>query len=192
MGVLGQPACSIKSAAPGWAGCWRHVARELSAALCRASGRWPRCRAARGQRGELQGSFSRESGRSSPTRSHSAFCLFCCRRPRSGGFLLLDATRCRVWTCRARPLGSRCPCLPACSGARAARLRSPPVSGAGAGGLRRDLSLGAGRYRLTRVNSRQGRLGTAASPWTPRSCGSRPFAENTPEPRALGCIYLSA
>lgn len=46
-----------------------------------------------------------------PTRSHSAFCLFCCRRPRSGGFLL-DATRCRVWTCRARPLGSHCPCLP--------------------------------------------------------------------------------
>lgn len=46
-----------------------------------------------------------------PTRSYSAFCLFCCRRPRSGGFLL-DATRCRVWICRVRPLGSHCPCLP--------------------------------------------------------------------------------
>lgn len=46
-----------------------------------------------------------------PTRSHSAFCLFCYWRPRSGE-CLLDATRCRVWTCGARPLRSHYPCLP--------------------------------------------------------------------------------
>lgn len=181
---INQPV-SGKSATPGWARCNPGAQRCPLSSIREMAVVQGRSGPARGAAGQLfQGKRLVV-----PTRSHSAFCLFCCRRPRSGGFLL-DATRCRVWICRVRPLGSHCPCLPARSGARAAGLQSPPVSGAGAGGLHRDLSLSAGRYRLNGANSRPRRLGTAASRWT--GCGSVSFAKKTPEPRALdGCVYLS-
>ena len=44
----------------------------------------PRCRDARGQRGELQGNFSQGKRPVVPTTSLSAFCLFSCRRLESG------------------------------------------------------------------------------------------------------------
>ena len=44
----------------------------------------PRCRDARGQRGELQGNFSQGKRPVVPTRSLPAFCLFSCRRLESG------------------------------------------------------------------------------------------------------------
>lgn len=97
-----------------------------------------------------------------PTRSHSLsfVCFATGGRGAAGACWMPRAAGCGfAGLARSDP---HYPCLPGRSSARAARLQSPPVSGAGAGGLSRDLSLGVGRYRLTRANSQPGRLGTAA------------------------------
>jgi hypothetical protein len=61
-----------------WAGAHRGAGRA-------GLGGGTRCRAAQGQRGELQCNFSQGTRPVVPTRSHPAFCLFCCRRPRAAG-----------------------------------------------------------------------------------------------------------
>lgn len=157
------------------------AAQELSTALYRASGRWPWCRAAWGQRGELQGSFSWESGWSSPLEATPPFVCFAAGgRGAAGSCWMPRAAGCGfAGFARSDPTALACR---ACSGARAARLRSPPVSGAGAGGLHRDLSLDAGRYRLTRANPRPRRLGTAASRRTGRCPVGLLYQENSQAP----------
>lgn len=62
-------------AGPGWRA--ERAARRPPAAR-------PRCRDARGLRGELQGNFSQGKRPVVPTRSLPAFCLFSCRRLESG------------------------------------------------------------------------------------------------------------
>jgi hypothetical protein len=89
---------------------------------------------------------------------------------------------------RSDPTALACRAL---SGARAAGPRSPPVSGAGAraGGLHCDLSLGAGRYRLTRANSWPGMRGCGFSVDPPRSCGS-PLPRKLPSPGLLMGVFI--